>query len=402
MSDGSKLLISPSDAPDLRYRSLSGATGKLFRVSDDRYVSGEGWSVREPVTLRVAFGSCDEGTVRFQRDGSPPLEGRRIPLPTKPISFTSGDVSLYGELVMPAEGYPRAVVVLQYGGAPESAVIYNYVQHLLPLKDIAVFVFDKRGTGRSTGHFTIDITTLAGDLVAATRAVRAQPAVKGAPLGLMGESQGGWVAPLAATKTPVDFVVVSYGLAVSMLEEDREEVIQGLSMRGYGADAVAKGEELHRAAARVMLSRFREGLDELERVKARYRGEPWFADVGGDFTGPLTSTSSERMPELRSVFDFPYDLRYDPLPVIEKVTVPQLWMLAGEDTEAPHDSTLTILRGLQARGSALDVVVFPHADHGMIVVEHGPDGRRLAGRLARGYFDQLVGWILRHGRRQLR
>jgi pimeloyl-ACP methyl ester carboxylesterase len=46
------------------------------------------------------------------------------------------------------------------------------VQYLLPLRDIAVFVFDKRGTGRSTGDYSIDITPLARDLVAAVDAVR--------------------------------------------------------------------------------------------------------------------------------------------------------------------------------------------------------------------------------------
>lgn len=160
--------------------------------------------------------------------------------------------------VGPARRKPRAVVVLQYGGGQESAVTDNFVQHLLPLKDIAVFVFDKRGTGRSTGSFSAHIGMLSDDLVAAIRSVRARASVKDIPLGVMGESQGGWVAPLAATKAPVDFVVVSYGLAVSMLEEDREEVAQALRTKGYGADVLARGDEIHRATARVMLSRFSE------------------------------------------------------------------------------------------------------------------------------------------------
>lgn len=282
MSDGSNLVIQPSDPPNLRYRFLSGVTGKLFPVSDDRYESGEGWSVREPVTVRVTFGDCDEGVIRLRQEQAPDLKGSKVLLPTTPISLKSGNVTLYGELVMPVQREPRAIVVLQYGGGRDSAVIHNFVQHLLPLKDIAVFVFDKRGTGRSTGGFSIHIGVLSDDLVAAVRAVRAQPDLKGIPLGLMGESQGGWVAPLAATKTPVDFFVVSYGLAISMLEEDRQEVAQGLRALGYGADVLAKGDEIHRATARVMLSRFREGLAELERLKSAYRDEPWFADLEGD------------------------------------------------------------------------------------------------------------------------
>jgi hypothetical protein len=284
--------------------------------------------------------------------------------------------------------------VLQYGSGRDSAVVNNYVQYLLPLRDIAVFVFDKRGTGRSTGDYSIDITPLARDLAAAVDAVRTLSGLDSIPLGLMGESQGGWVAPLAATMTPVDFVIVSYGLAVSMLEEDRLEVAQSLRMSGYDdAEVLAKGEQLHRAAAKVMMSRFTEGLDELERLKAAYGSEPWFAKIGGDFTSPLTATPAERMPEVQALFDFSYDLAYEPLPILKALDIPQLWILAGDDTEAPHEATLAVLRQLESGGAPIEVAVFPDAEHGMIAVERGPDERRLAGRTAEGYFELLFDWI---------
>jgi len=48
--------------------------------------------------------------------------------------------------------------------------------------------------------------------------------VEGRRVGYQGGSQGGWVAPLAARIEPVDFVVVSFGLAVSPLDEDGEAI----------------------------------------------------------------------------------------------------------------------------------------------------------------------------------
>lgn len=400
MSDGSYLVITPSNPPNLRYRTLSGETGRLYPTGEHRYESGRGWSAREPVTRHVSFGSCDDDTVRFQRQGRPALQGHKVSMPVNPIRFDSGDVSLYGELVMPAGNAPRVVVVLQYGSGRDSAVTFNFLQHMLPLKDIAVFVFDKRGTGRSTGSYSIHIGMLARDLAAAVRAVRAHTELADTPLGLMGESQGGWVVPLTATmlgaaEQPVDFVIVSYGLAVSMLEEDRSEVVRSLRAAGYGAPVLACGEELHRAAARVMLSRFNEGLDELERLKSAYRDAPWFDDIGGDFTSVLVSTPAGQMADVKALFDFPYDLAYEPMPALEKIAVPQLWVLAGKDTEAPPEATLANLRELQAAGSPIEVVVYPDAEHGMIAVEEGPDGPRLAGHYADGYFDKLIDWILK-------
>lgn len=396
LADGSQMVVSPSVPPDLRYRLRDGRTGRLYPVGEGRYESGEGWAVRTPAVLRVDFGQCRGDGVRVMRDGAPALRGSRIALPTIPVRFRSGDTPLYGELVLPGDATPRAAVVMQYGGGRDSAVYNNFIQHLLPLEGIAVFVYDKPGTGRSGGRFNAHVGMLADDLVAAVEAVRERDELQGVPLGLMGESQGGWVAPLAASRTPVDFVVVSYGLAVSMLEEDRLEVAQSLRMRGYGPDVLARGEELHRAAARVLVSRFDDGLEALERLKAKYRDAPWFDLLqSADLTGPLTATPAAEMPQLRTAFDFPYDLRYDPLPVLAALQVPQLWLLARKDTEAPHASSLTRLQALQVGGSPIDVIVFPNADHGIIQVRYGPEGRQLAGRHGQAYFDRLIDWILR-------
>ncbi|HWM29632.1 MAG TPA: hypothetical protein VNQ14_14320, partial [Woeseiaceae bacterium] len=102
---------------------------------------------------------------------------------------------------------------------------------------------------------------------------------------------------------------------------------------------------------------------------------------------------AERMPEVQALFDFPYDLAYDPLPILKALDIPQLWILAGEDTEAPHETTLAVLRQLESGGAPIEVAVFPDAEHGMIAVKQGPEGRRLAGRTAEGYFELLFDWI---------
>jgi pimeloyl-ACP methyl ester carboxylesterase len=389
LADGARFVIQPSNEQNLRYRFLDGTSGKLYPVAGG-YESGEGWSVREPVTLRVR---CDGERVQFHRLDAPALTGKRIALPTTPITFRSGDANLYGELVAPLRKKPRAVVVLQYGSGRDSAVADNFLQHLLPLEDIAVFVFDKAGTGRSTGQFSMHIGMLADDLAAAVNAVRARPGMQGVPLGVMGESQGGWVAPVAATKVPVDFVVVSYGLAVPMSGEDQAEMAQSLKAKGYGADVLAKGEEIHRATTRVMVSRFTEGFEELERLKSIYGNEAWFKDIGGDYSSALMATPREEMGKWQEYFNHPYDIEYDTLPAIASIKVPQLWILAGDDTEAPIDGTLARLQELKAKGVPLEVKVFADADHGMIAVRNGPDGPQLLGRTAKGYFELLGSWI---------
>lgn len=393
LSDGQDVVISASGDDALRYRFLDGQSGRLFPGEDGGFESGPGWSSRTPVQVRVRFGDCAAGSIRFDA-----RQGRRIVQPVTPVRFRNGDVDLFGELHLPESGRAEAIVILQYGSGRDSAVANNFVQHLLPLKDIGVFVFDKRGTGGSTGVHTADFRVLAGDMDAALKAVRALPAAADTPIGLMGESQGGWVAPLAAELSPVDFVVVSYGLAVSAAEEDRQEMLQVLTSNGFGGDtdAIAKAEAIQKVTTKVIDSGFKSGLDELERLKAAYADEPWFkAGLGGDYTQPLTATPADRLGPFREAFSFAIDLNYDPEPTLRSIAAtPSFWVLAGRDTEAPSDTTLEILQRLQAEGAQIDIAVFPNADHGIIEVADPKTGD-LAGAHSPGYFDLLADWIVR-------
>jgi hypothetical protein len=67
-------------------------------------------------------------------------------------------------------------------------------------------------------------------------------------------------------------------------------------------------------------------------------------------------------------------------------------VLAGKDTEAPHEATQAVLERLQAKRSPIDIAVFPNADHGIIeMAEQG--GERVAVGQSPGYFDLLASWI---------
>ena len=169
----------------------------------------------------------------------------------------------------------------------------------------------------------------------------------GVPVGLMGESQGGWIAPLAAVRAPADFVIVSYGLAISPLDEDRFEVMNELRAKRYDDSVVAKGRELTDITGRIMLSRFTDGLEDLRKFKAAHANEKWLQEVEGDFTGPLLRSPDDQFEELRKLLGFDAILDYDAQAALRRVRVPMLWIVAGKDTEAPSAPTLEFLRALQ-------------------------------------------------------
>jgi uncharacterized protein len=386
LPSGDYVVITASDEGALRYRVPDGRSGRLY--PDDpsnphsHFHGGPGWASREPRISEAVFDGCSAETLRFRLKEGPSGVARRIPVTKKSGTFTSIGNTLYGELLTPEK--PQALVVLVFGSGQDSAVTYNYVQHLLPVYGIAAFVYDKRGTGKSTGRFTVDFSELADDALAAVAHARKLLNVPGVPVGLMGESQGGWIAPLAAVRAPADFVIVSYGLAISPLEEDRYEVMNELRAQHYDDSVVAKGRELTDITGRILLSRFTDGLEDLRRFKAAHGNEKWLHEVEGDFTGPLLRSQDDQFEELRKLLGFDAILDYDAQAALRRVRTPMLWIVAGKDTEAPSGPTLDFLHTLQAAPPQLDIAVFPHADHGMLEDD----------RESPGYHDLLASWIL--------
>lgn len=391
---GDYIVISPSDEGALRYRVPDGRSGRLYpddpSNSEGRHFhGGPGWASREPRIAEAVFDGCPGQRIEFRLKDGPSGIAQRIPVTKTPTTFTSIGNTLYGELFSPEK--PQALVVLVFGSGQDSAVIYNYVQHLLPYYGIAAFAYDKRGTGQSTGRFTVDFSELADDALAAMAHARKLLDAPGVPVGLMGESQGGWIAPLAAVRAPADFVIVSYGLAISPLEEDRYEVMSELRARHYDDGVVAKGRELTDITGRIMLSRFTDGLDDLRRFKEAHADAKWLKEVEGDFTGPLLHSPDDQFTELRALLGFDAILDYDAQAALRRVRTPMLWVVAGKDTEAPSAPTLEFLRTLQSAPPQLDIAVFPNADHG-IIEEGEQDGVPFA-RQSSGYHDLLASWI---------
>ena len=149
------------------------------------------------------------------------------------------------------------------------AAIAYALQRLLPAENVGAFVYDKRGTGGSAGKYTQDFDTLADDAVAAMREAKRIAGTRCARIGYQGGSQGGWVAPIAATRAPVDFVIVSFGLAVSVIDEDQEEVALEMRLKGHNQEEISKALEVASAAEAVFESGFTKGFERFDAVRAK-------------------------------------------------------------------------------------------------------------------------------------
>src|SRR5947207_2496154 len=376
--------IARSEGDTFRWRKFDGTTGVLQKKKDGLWTSALGWTNR-PDGHTASLTGCATGEIEF--DGK---KADRIPFDATDTVFEGrGGIKLAGRLVLPKGNDPVPIVVLVHGAERESARDSYSLQRLLPAENVGAFVYDKRGTGGSDGKYTQDFDTLADDAVAAMREAKRIASTRCARIGYQGGSQGGWVAPLAATRAPVDFVIVSFGLAVSIIDEDQEEVALEMRLKGHGQEEISKALEVASAAEAVFESNFTKDFERLDAVRTKYRNEPWYKDVHGNYTHfILPYTPVEAREKFKdSLPGTPF--RYDPMPTLRAVKAPQLWILGEDDLEAPSAETSRRIRTLIAEGKQISLALFPHAEHGMTEYEVASNGERVSTRYAPGYFTMM-------------
>ena len=359
LAGGAVLDVAPEGERDLRWRTLDGRVGKLVLNPDGQWISHYGWT-SDIDHIPVSFGACGEGKVRFSG-----RTGRKEALEVRDTRFTSGGIALAGRLVLPRGSKPVPVMVIGHGSETSSALVNYFKQRLYPAQGVSVFVFDKRGTGLSGGKYTQDFNVLAGDLAAAMTEARRLAGPRASRFGYEANSQGGWVLPLAAARTPADFAIIGYGIAASPLIEDRTETMQALRAKGWGADVLAKAREVTDATAGVMASRFTSGYPAFNAVVAKYRNEPWFKDLAGEFTGEMVKHSEAELRIGGPAQDDGTTWNVDAVGNLRRIQTPLLWLIAGDDSEGAGAETPETLLTLQAEGRPITVAMFGKTEHGI-------------------------------------
>jgi uncharacterized protein len=389
LADGELVDIAPSDDHTLRWVRFGGATGTLHQGTDETWTSTYGWTDR-PDGMTVSFAACSAGHISFGG-----VSGQRIELDVREGTFKSHGTVLAGRLVTPRGQGKVPIVVLLHGSEQASALSdYSlqtyFLQRMLPAEGVGAFVYDKRGTGKSGGRYTQDYSLLADDAVAALRKARQLAGARLARIGYQGGSQAGWVAPLAANRAAPDFVVVCFGLAVNVIDEDQESVELQMREKGYPPEVIAKALEVASAAETVLLSDFQSGFPKLDEMRANYGSAPWYKDVHGDYAFfVLQEPSDEKLRALAPQFDWQVPSHYDPMPPLRADKTPQLWILGGEDYEAPSAETSRRIKSLITEGLPFTLAYYPGAEHGMTLFETHPDGERVSTRYAPGYFRMI-------------
>lgn len=394
LDDGRTLSIRRSVNGTLRYRMFEdGSSGRLYRYAGNQFVSGPGFSKRDPVDLKVQFLTDERGvanTVEWAQQNDAKRTARRIGT-EHTLRFTSHDVTLIGRLQLPEGPPPYPAVVLVHGSGDSVATEWFYNGDFFVANGIAAFTYDKRGTGQSTGAFTFDFDLLADDASAAVERIAEVAEIDKSNIGLAGYSQGAWTAPLAAQKNPtIKFVIANYGLIESPAEEARLEMRQLLVDAEVSDVDLEDADELIRAAIEVVASNFKNGWDEFLPLKQKYADAVWMTHLKGTPVGKLVGWP-KFLVKLIGPWYQPDGLpwHYDSEALLQHAETPMAWLLGGKDLSAPNAQTITKLRALIKEGKPLELLVFPDADHGMLIFDE-QDGKRVYTGYAPDYFRMEV------------
>ena len=254
---------------------------------------------------------------------------------------SEGGVILFGTLYMPLGDGPHPTIVMVPGEGPQARFSFAGPVKRFVEQGLAVFSYDKRGVGDSDGVCcSDDAEMLASDAVSALQIVRGRPEVDDHRIGYWGTADAGWVIPIAAVRMldDIQFTVIVSGPTVTAGEKTNYGLLTG--------------------DARCLDS----GLSE-DEVDQRLATQ-----------GPSG---------------------FDPLPFLQLMDVPGLWMYGALDKSVPVRQSVLQLEAVTARhDKRFTVMVFEGANHQLLQAETGGCWESLGRpRFARGYVNLMANWM---------
>lgn len=253
------------------------------------------------------------------------------------VRFPSGDLTLAGQWFTPfgSGPFPAVVVIRGSGASARGNAWTESLAAVLLREGVAVLVPDKRGSGHSEGDWrTADFGDLAADALSAVRYLATRPDVSLDRIGVMGLSQGGQIAPIAAARSDsIAFVISVVGGGVPFLENVRFEMVRTFEEEGLSGPALDAAMEM------------------LDTAVGYVRGSvPWHAyasrldrtrEIVGDRVADsyfIHSPDHWRWDFFRRLADF------DPIDWWRQVEQPTLVLLGGADRNTPTERSAARLR----------------------------------------------------------
>lgn len=237
------------------------------------------------------------------------------------VMFYNGKIKLAGNLWIPMGKGPFPAIVFIHGAGKITSQDYKYLSFFFINHGFATLIYDKRGVGESGGSYSqVDIEKgevvlegLAGDAFAAVMFLKNNKQIDPDKIGFFGISQGGWIAPLAASKSSdVAFITLFSGPVCSVGQELYYSKITGHDPGGS------------------------ENLSSVEEASNRTRDQ-------------YTGTHG-----------------FDPYSSLENLDIPILWLFGSQDKSIPVALSVENITSLvKQHNKDFTYIVYPNAHHSL-------------------------------------
>lgn len=254
------------------------------------------------------------------------IEDDQLPPRKVEVRFESEGVRIAGTLWLPKGNGPFPALVLGHGSGKSTRHNARFAGQHFSSRGIAFLAYDKRGVGNSEGTYVgrnnaskKNLKLLAKDVAAGVSHLRTRADIQADKIGLWGVSQAGWILPIAAN--------LSDNILCTIL---------------ISGPTVTVGEE------------------------------GYYSDLTGDDGSKFSNTTIE---EISRKLEKKGPSGFDPMPYLEKMKTPGLWVLGDSDMSIPIPETKANLDELISTGKPFEYVAFPGASHslrvnGMIVDDY--------------------------------
>lgn len=361
------------------------------------------------------------------------LSLRRPQTPKAPFPYRSEDVkfenkaanlTLAGTLTLPnGEGpFPAAILISGSGPLDRDETIAGHKPFLvladhLTKAGIAVLRFDDRGVGQSTGDHaaatTSDFTT---DALAGFEYLRSRPEIAATQIGMIGHSEGGLIAPLAAVKEPsIGWIVLLAGPGVNgeqVMYSQGQKMLLAESAQPYQLAQQRilqetlfqlvksnSGKLDRKLLAQQALEQITNQLVELKQASASSKTPS--TDPAEDPKSELSQMALKQLivANLQAMDNpwFKFFAAHEPGPVLEQVKCPVLALNGSKDTQVIASLNLpAIAKALTTGGNQMSTIQeLPGLNHLFQTCETGgiSEYAKLEETLAIQVLEIVTKWI---------
>ncbi len=294
--------------------------------------------------------------------------------PKPPFPYNSEDVKFFNEkdsitlsgtftYLQESGKYPAVVLITGSGAQNRDEEIFNHkpflvISDFLTKSGFAVLRFDDRGVGESEGNHSVATTyDFAEDVRSAVKYLKTKNEVDKNKIGLIGHSEGAMIASIVASESDdISFIILMAGPGVtgdSLLYLQTELIYRA---EGYSYEKI---QEIL-SETREVYSILKSDADEAEiKEILRKLYQQKFEKMSDDEKKQLGDLATYTELELRIATSpwFREFLKFDPIPILEKVKCPVLAIIGEKDLQVPSKENLPAIEEALKRGGNRNFVI---------------------------------------------